>query len=187
MNEALKVHREQQAEERAKLTKHRKKCLKYHEKYLGIVIDGMDKKKTYLPHFVRVPKDIKEDTFVQMHLVGCLIYHRALQARVFLTYPNVHNDPNLTITILHYIITKWEGDLSQVLYLQLDNTARENKNQTLLAYLSMLVEKEIFKKIKVGFLLVGHTHDHIDQMFSVFSKRLSREDAFTLPKMASIF
>ena len=44
----------------------------------------------------------------------------------------------------------------------------------------MLVERGIFKKIKVNFLLVGHKHDHIDQMFSRFSKKLARSDAFTL-------
>ena len=67
--------------------------------------------------------------------------------------------------------------------MQLDNTARENKNSTVFGYLSMLVEKGIFKKIKVNFLLVGHTQDHIDKMFSRFSKKLARCDAFTLPML----
>ena len=38
-------------------------------------------------------------------------------------------------------------------------------------------------EVKVNFLLVGHTHDHSDQMFSTFSRQLSRCDAFTLPKL----
>ena len=50
----------------------------------------------------------------------------------------------------------------------------------------MLVERGILKKIKVNFLLVGHTHDHIDQMFSRFSKKLVRCDAFTLPTLSRI-
>ena len=64
--------------------------------------------------------------------------------------------------------------------MQLENTIKENKNSIVFGYLSMLVERGIFKKIKVNFLLVGHTHDHIDQMFSRFSKKLVRCDAFTL-------
>ena len=44
----------------------------------------------------------------------------------------------------------------------------------ILGYLSMLVEKGIFKKIKINLLLVGRTHDHIDKMFSRFSKKLAR-------------
>ena len=35
-------------------------------------------------------------------------------------------------------------------------------------------------------MLVGHTHDHIDQMFSTFSRQLSRCDAFTLPKLFDV-
>ena len=50
-------------------------------------------------------------------------------------------------------------------------------------YLSLLVERGIFKKIKVNFLLVGHSHDHIDKMFSRFSRKLARCDAFTLPTL----
>jgi hypothetical protein len=68
----------------------------------------------------------------------------------------------------------------------LDNTARENKNSTVFGYLSMLVNLELFRKVKVNFLLVGHTHDHIDQMFSTFSRQLSRHDAFTLPKLFDV-
>ena len=79
INRALKHHREQQAQERSKLSKHRRKCLKNPEKYIGLFMDGMDQKKTYLPHFVRVPKDVEEETFVQMHLVGCLVYCKWLQ------------------------------------------------------------------------------------------------------------
>ena len=82
------------------------------------------------------------------------------------------------------ILQTWQGILPPVLYVQLDNTARENKNSTVFGYLSMLVERGIFKKIKVNFLLVGHTHDHIDQMFSRFSKKLARCDAFTLPTLS---
>jgi hypothetical protein len=38
----LEKHRTQQSEERKKLGKHRKKCLSDPQKYIGIVIDGMD-------------------------------------------------------------------------------------------------------------------------------------------------
>jgi len=39
-----------------KLCKHQKKCYDNPNKYLGLIIDGMDQKKTLLPHFVRTPK-----------------------------------------------------------------------------------------------------------------------------------
>ena len=50
----------------------------------------------------------------------------------------------------------------------------------------MLVKQGVFRKVKVNFLLVGHIHDHIDQMLSTFSKKLSRYDAFTFPKLFDV-
>jgi len=165
------------------LYKHRKKCYDHPNKYLGLIIDGMDQKKTLLPHFVRTPKKLQEENFIQFHLVGCMVFNEKMFPRVFFTTPNIHNDANLTITIIHDVVTHWSGILPEVLYLQLDNTSRENKNQVLFGYLNMLVELGIFKKIKVGFLLVGHTHDHIDQMFSRFSVTLRRKGVGSLPSL----
>ena len=62
--------------------------------------------------------------------------------------------------------------LPENLLLQLDNCAGENKNRYLFAYLSLLVAKGVFKTVHLGFLMVGHTHEDIDAMFSRFSERL---------------
>lgn len=178
---ALKIYREQQSTERQKLAKHKKKCLEHKDDYLGLVIDGMDQKKTLVPHFLRAPKNLKEENFVQLHVVGALIFNGVMTSKVFINLPNLHNNPNLTITVIQKILCEWQGELPGTLYVQLDNTAtRENKNQVLLAYLSMLVHQKVFKKVKLGFLLVGHTHDQIDQMFSRFSVKLAKKSAFDL-------
>jgi hypothetical protein len=55
-----------------------------------------------------------------------------------------------------------------------------------MAYFYMLVERGIFQKIKIGFLLVGHTHDQIDQMFSRFSLKLNKQRAFRLESLEEI-
>ena len=77
--------------------------------------------------------------------------------------------------------------LPQCLYLQLDNCAGENKNRYVFAFLSLLVAKGIFKQVYVGFLMVGHTHEDVDAMFSKFSESMRVKDAFTLPQMMDIF
>jgi hypothetical protein len=145
-----------------KLKKHRQKCYWESCKYVGLYIDGMDQKKTELPHFTKVPKNMD------------------------INYPNFHNDSNLTIHVIQDILNGWEGDLPLVLYLQLDNTSKENKNKFLIAYLHMLVEREVFKKIKVGFLMVGHTHDQFDQIFSRFSVKLKKTRAYRLETLEEI-
>ncbi|KAL3697378.1 hypothetical protein R1sor_011454 [Riccia sorocarpa] len=126
----LKLHRQQQGEERATSGRRHNKSLHCHEEAAYISIDGMDQNKTILPHF--------------------------------------------------------EGPLPPTLYIQLDNIVRENKNANVFAYLAMLIDKKIFRKIKVGFLMVGHTHDHVDQMFSRFSVALRKRQAFTMPELRMV-
>ena len=42
------------------------------------------------------------------------------------------------------------------------------------AFLADLVRRLVFHKIKAGFLMVGHTHEDIDQFFSVISQHLKQ-------------
>ena len=55
------------------------------------------------------------------------------------------------------------------LILQVDNCAKEGKNKTVFAFASHLVHFGWFKKVKIVSLIQGHTHDLIDQEFSVWS------------------
>jgi hypothetical protein len=112
-----------------------------------------------------------------------MVFNGKICPRVYFTTPNIHNDANMTITIIHHALTDWFGNLPQVLYLQLDNTSLENKNQIVFGYLSMLVKLGIFQNVKVVFLLVGHTHDHIDQMLSHFSVTLKMKNVGILPSL----
>ena len=75
----LKDHCESQALERSKAMRHNQKAHQSLEKYMCIIIDGMDQKKTCLPHFQRMPKDIGDEFLVQIHLVGCLLYSQEIE------------------------------------------------------------------------------------------------------------
>jgi hypothetical protein len=185
----LQKHRDQQSFERQKLATNQRKCLSHPEKYLGIVMDRIDQKKTRLPHWKKTPKSIDESCLLQLHVVGCLIYHREIFSRVCLNYPFLQNEGNLTITILQNILNEWKirpRGLPSTLCFQLDNTCRENKNNFLFSYLYMLLVKKVFQKIKLGFLLVGHTHDHIDKMFSRFSTKLVKRKAMIYKNLCII-
>jgi hypothetical protein len=81
------------------------------------------------------------------------------------------------------VFTQWSDNLPQVLYLQLDNIGRENKNQIVFGYLSMLVQLRFFQKVKVGFFPVGHIRDRIDQMFNGFSVTLNKKNVGILPSL----
>ena len=103
----LKEHRESRALERSKVMHHRLKALQSPETYMCLIIDGMDQKKTCLPHFRRLLKDIGDECLVQMHLVGCLSYCQTIRPQVFITYPNIHNYPNLTVTVMQRVLQMW--------------------------------------------------------------------------------
>jgi hypothetical protein len=62
--------------------------------------------------------------------------------------------------------------LPKRLYLQLDNSAKDNKNRVVMAFCSLLTARGIFKEVTVGFLVVGHIHEDIDAYFSYLSKLL---------------
>ena len=127
-----------------KFVQHRKKCYNSPHKYMSLIIDGMDNKKTLLPHFLLVPKNLKEENFIQFHLVGFMVFNGQMSPRAYFTTPNTHNDANMIIKIIHHVLTHQSINLPRFLYLQLDNTNWENKKQTMFGYLSMLVELGIF-------------------------------------------
>jgi hypothetical protein len=73
------------------------------------------------------------------------------------------------------------------LYLQLDNSAKDNKNQFLMGFLSMLTYRRVFKEIQAGFLLVGHTHEDIDAYFSHLSKTLKSQNTYIVADLMLAF
>ncbi|GBG64104.1 hypothetical protein CBR_g40552 [Chara braunii] len=185
---ALEKHRLMQGEERQKLSKHRHKASSRPTEYIAMIIDGMDQSKTILPHFTRIPKDskLKEGNFVKVHVVGAKVLGFSSSAFATVFFDNFKSDSNCMLIVLHRWISQLPRPFSKVLYLTLDNTSKENKNNFVLAYLVFLVKMRVFSKVQLNFLLVGHTHEDIDQMFNCFSRKLAVHDAFDLPELQHI-
>ena len=55
--------------------------------------------------------------------------------------------------LIHIVETK--GRLPPVLFLQMDNCWRENKNWIMFSYLSWLIESRAVKKVFAGYQIVG--------------------------------
>jgi hypothetical protein len=49
---------------------------------------------------------------------------------------------------------------------------KDNTNRYLLTFLTLLTTKEVFEEVKLGFLVVGHTHEDINGCFGYLSKKL---------------
>ena len=77
--------------------------------------------------------------------------------------------------------------LPKKLFLQLDNSAKDNKNQYIMAFCSLLTTRRVFKEVVVGFFIVGHTHKDIDAQFSYLSKLLKMKNMYVLVDLMKAF
>jgi len=73
------------------------------------------------------------------------------------------------------------------LYLQLDNSTKDNKNRFLMAFCSLLTTQGIFKEVIVGFVIVGYSHEDIDVHFSYFSKLIKRKNTYVFANFMKVF
>ena len=77
--------------------------------------------------------------------------------------------------------------LPKKLFLQLDNSAKDNKNRYVMAFYSLLTAKRVFKEVTIRFLIVGHIHEDIDAHFSYLSKLLKMKNTYVLVDLMKAF
>jgi hypothetical protein len=77
--------------------------------------------------------------------------------------------------------------LPKRLYLQLDNSAKDNKNRFVMAFYSLLTARGIFKEVTVGFLVVGHIQEDINAYFNYLSKLLKQKNTYVLADLMKAF
>lgn len=73
--------------------------------------------------------------------------------------------------------------LPRHLLLQMDNSGKDNKNQTILAFCSELVSRGVFETVTMNFLMVGHTHEDIDALFSKVALQILDKEVVTFPQL----
>jgi hypothetical protein len=166
-----------QREQRLQYYKNREKGVSQPEKYLSIICDAMDQGKTQLPIMRRRAKNDKVDLVkqkvmgVMVHGWGTFLYvaHSPLKMGVNFVLECVWR----TLLKLNAMYTAkallWPAKLK----LQFDN-ASDNKAYAALMFFAILVKDGIFTKVTINFLMVGHTHEDIDQYFSVIARRLNK-------------
>ena len=109
-------------------------------------------------------RTVKDESPLTQRVIGVKVH--GIGNFVYVCDETVRGGGNLIIEVLRQILLHIEKKgklpyINPVLYLQIDNCG-ENKNKTLFAFLTDLVRKQVFHKIKACFLMVGHTHDDID-------------------------
>lgn len=148
----------------------------------SVFIDGADQAKFALSRFTTIKK--RETGLAMKQKVTGVLFHGGVLRQDFLCFltsaDNLPAGANQTIDNLRraffVLIEKREAtgmtSFPQELFIQLDNTAKDNKNRFMLAFCDLLVHLSIFNRVTVNFLPVGHTHEDIDRKFSRVSVNL---------------
>lgn len=181
---ATSGHIEEERSERLQYYKARTKCISNPQKGLSIIMDAMDQRKTCIPYFTNPSKAIANDFVLRTKLIGCIIHGHGTY--LYWCTDQIKHDSSLSIECLRRTLLKYQhhnGSLPPKLYLQLDN-GPDNKSKEFLAFLAYLVQMRVFDSIKVSYLLVGHTHEDIDQYFSCISRfiRKTLMEVYSIPE-----
>ena len=96
-----------------------------------------------------------------------------------------HGGSNSVCEVICRIVDLMGENRPPHFFIQVDNCS-ENKSKTFLGLADKLVEDGMFESVQINYLMVGHTHEDIDQWFSVFSKAIHREDIWTVSQMFNL-
>ena len=157
-------------------------------KYLSLTVDAADNADHALP-YVHDRTKVSSDMFKhRMHLIGVIAHGHGAWA--FTCPSHVAQGHNITIqSIVEVLVDLRKRYRDQgvcwpkTLYLQLDNTTKQNKGKFLCAFLHILVDFSLLDHIYCNFLPVGHTHIDIDQFFGRYSVYLRSHNCLSRSHM----
>ena len=145
----------------------------------------MDQDSGHIPNW----GDADDSDQIGIKVNGTIAHGREESRRVFLSYNQPGNTNTVIETIIRTIVDLYGGELKKVppiLFLQLDNTSSTNKNNIQMVANAALVELGIFREVWISFLMVGHTHEDIDQMFSCLAHAFDARPPRSLREMCAI-
>jgi hypothetical protein len=146
----------------------------YPDNCLSLIMDAMDQRKTSIPFFLNPPKSVSNCFVLRTKLMAVKVHGKANY--LYWSTNQIVHDTNFSVECLRRSLLKLEsefGKLPPTLYIQCDN-GPDMKSKQFIAFCASLVENKVFQKVKLGYLVVGHTHEDIDQYFSVISKYIKR-------------
>src|SRR3569833_2991745 len=121
-----------------------------------------------LPHIRPIGHMFAVAPKMSTKITGCI--NSATGSRSwYWTFDNYKSGSSRIISVLtKFLLEEIDkvGHPPQKLYIQADNCARENKNRYVLSWCCLMLLLGIIKEVELSFLIVGHTHELIDQSFS---------------------
>lgn len=143
-------------------------------------------KSMFVPRFRPNPSDITRRHRLEICVGGGINFSFGYKKYLFLSLKQYPGAADLVLTQLFEIIfasiTSNTGACrSRVLHIHADNTAKENKNQWMLAFCGWLLLLGWFDRIRVSFLIAGHTYNEIDSViFAALHKQANFQGSVTI-------
>ena len=125
--------------ERHKYYKHILKSKTHPDKYISMIIDGKDQHTMLLPKSSINSKGLSNTWKIPTHVTGVIVHGRGAHT-LYIDMNEVSQGSNLTINMILQVLKKYAEDVPPILYLQLDNCGRENKNKYVIGFCCLLVE-----------------------------------------------
>ena len=162
-----RIHHNFVHEERSTYYMRRNQGIFEKQHYLSLIIDGADQAAYGLPHWIEKDKFSSKYQKMPVYLMGALVHGVGTYGFTYLK--NIKHGTNIVIECLHRILVdiyKKQQFIPSVIFLQLDNTWKQNKNKYILGFLALLVAWSVCRTVILSFLPVGHTHEDIGQFIA---------------------
>ena len=156
-----------------------------------VITDGVDQAKFGIPHEGHGGRTRKTKLDEQMHrprlhVTGCWAHGRTLD--IACADADTRKDASTQFEVISRTLNSFAADgilhtecFPQGLWMQQDNAPNNCKNSKVFKLAAMMVLKGIFRFVCLAYLVKGHTHEDIDQVFAqilavLFSKPFSTAD-----------
>ncbi len=159
-----------------------------------IEIDKMDQQKTIVPrvHALSQTALMKTAPRIVTGLIGVLVPGVWERPLVYTVFENINHGANMQCGVLLHVllgIKRKLGCMPRRVVIKADNTVKETKNTVTLFWAAWLLAQlwtSRLESIEFAYLVVGHTHDLIDTMFSFVARALHGQDYLSVPQMFDI-
>ncbi|CAJ1406435.1 unnamed protein product [Effrenium voratum] len=146
-------------------------------------LDGCDQGKFRLPRdpALKATAALAKYNRPRLTLHGVWAFGRTLQLRV-LDEPTRHDSSCIVEAIAHTLeevfaeVERTQQPRPTSLVLMGDNTVRELKNQFCFLYGANLLARNKLRHISFLFMRKSHTHDRVDQLWGIISRRIANTD-----------
>ena len=156
---------------------------------LCIIVDSMDKAKVPWPQYqMRKPKCL--DRLTRPRLVVTCAWAHGFCCDFYVSHDEItpHGASAFceeiirTVQHVHEICRRNHWKFPEHLVVQSDNTTSQAKNSESGEFLATLVGMTKFLSALLNFLIVGHTHEDVDQLWSVLLALVVRRRKFHTPE-----